>query len=241
MRATIPEAWIAYFDARFHPPIVTLDDLHARGWSQSHIHRHLGFTPNVTGVVKAERFSDVQIVRAAFRAGQDSARPQHTELALAMIEKAHKSFEPIDISVEDAIAHGYEFDMRRLEANTSGQERRLSRDEWLAQGDSSDAWHWPAYWIERSIEAKDQALDEAGAFYARACLSMLGFIDRARRFADIPGATKWYWCEWTRVWKEMRPAGCDRRWGEDDILPPFDRNVVKWPEWPADLKVTPPI
>lgn len=281
MRATMPESWIRYFDARFHPPVVTLADLYARGWTKALVQRHLGFTASVKDVIRSEEFPDVKSARKAFLAAQERARPQETALALSMVQHAKETFRPIEISTDEAIERGYGLNTRLLKEENPDRDDLPSEEEWLKQGDSSDGWHWPAYWISLTLDAQEDGLDrpesvpiaptfaiekdklemngsepvligkpprtfpgraltEAGAAYARACLAMLDAIDRARRFAAVPGATKWFWCEWTRLWKETRPAMCDHRWGDDDILPPYDRNVVKWPMWPQDLKVTPP-
>lgn len=241
MGATMPESWIRYFDARFHPPVVTLTDLHARGWTDRLIQQHLGFTPNVKGVLRSEKIAEVKFVRDLFLAEQDFNRGRVTELALKMIEQARDAFAPVDVSADDAIDRGYEFLLRRKEKENTAS-ALPSKQAWLDQGHSADGWHWPAYWIGHAVKGPDypHLASAPGAEYARICLDMLDVIDRARRFAAVPGATKWFWCEWTRLWKGTRPARCDTRWGEDDILPPFNRNRVAWPFWPQDLPVIPP-
>ena len=244
MRASMPKSWVRYFDARFHPNVVPLSDLYARGWSKTLVIRHLGFTPNVKGVIRSEEFSDVKSARDAFLAEQVRARPQETKLALAMIERAKEAFRPIEISAEEAIERAYGLYLKRLKEEKSDRDDLPSVEEWLEQGDAPDGWHWPAFWIGQSIDDREdtfrQLTENVGALYARTCTAMLDAIDRGRRFSAIPGATKWFWCEWTSFWKETRPADCDSRWGDDDILPPFDRDVVKWPFWPQDLDVSPP-
>lgn len=281
MRATMPESWVCYFDARFHPPVVTLADLYARGWTRELVQRHLGFTPSVKGVIRCEEIPDVKSARKAFLAAQERARPRETALALSTIQRVKETFRPIEISTDDAVERGWGLNTRLLKEEDPDRDDLQSREEWLNQGHSPDGWHWPAYWIGLCLDEREDALDrlecvstartdaieaempdmngsasvligeplgafaerastETGALYARACLAMLDAIDRARRFAAVPGATKWFWCEWTRHWKETRPAKLDPRWGDDDILPPFDRNVVEWPMWPQDLEVTPP-
>ena len=244
MRVTMPASWVRYFDARFHPQIVSLSDLYARGWSQDLVRRHLGFTPNVKGIIHSEEFPDVKSTRDAFLAEQERARPGQTKLALAMIEQAEEKFQPIDVSADEAAERAYGFHVKRLKEEKPDRDDLLSLEDWLKQGEATDGWHWPAYWIGQSIDDRaddfHHLTESEGAIYARRCVLMLDAIDRARRFAAIPGVTKWYWCEWTRLWKETRPAHCDPRWGDDDILPAFDRDVVGWPRWPLDLKVTPP-